>query len=93
MFKYPLCSFHVFFGCTHCFTFLSANSFDVILFLNFMFKVGGLGDVVTGLSKALQRKGHLVEVVLPKYDCMQYESIRDLKVTDVRWRCSFCFFI
>ncbi|XP_057764052.1 probable starch synthase 4, chloroplastic/amyloplastic isoform X2 [Salvia miltiorrhiza] len=46
-------------------------------------KVGGLGDVVTGLSKALQRKGHLVEVVLPKYDCMQYESIHDLKVLDV----------
>ncbi|KAH6825594.1 starch synthase 4 [Perilla frutescens var. hirtella] len=46
-------------------------------------KVGGLGDVVTGLSKALQKKGHLVEVVLPKYDCMQYELIRDLKVLDV----------
>lgn len=47
-----------------------------------MFKVGGLGDVVTGLSKALQKKGHLVEVILPKYDCMQYELIRDLKVFD-----------
>lgn len=46
-----------------------------------MCKVGGLGDVVTGLSKALQKKGHLVEVILPKYDCMQYELIHDLKVT------------
>ncbi|KAG6407223.1 hypothetical protein SASPL_130209 [Salvia splendens] len=46
-------------------------------------KVGGLGDVVTGLSKALQRKGHLVEVVVPKYDCLQYESIRDLKVLNM----------
>ncbi|KAG6405045.1 hypothetical protein SASPL_132627 [Salvia splendens] len=46
-------------------------------------KVGGLGDVVTGLSKALQRKGHLVEVIVPKYDCLQYESIRDLKVLNM----------
>ncbi|XP_059289281.1 probable starch synthase 4, chloroplastic/amyloplastic isoform X2 [Lycium ferocissimum] len=46
-------------------------------------KVGGLGDVVTGLGKALQKKGHLVEIVLPKYDCMQYESIKDMKVLDV----------
>ncbi|KAK1299258.1 hypothetical protein QJS10_CPB14g00527 [Acorus calamus] len=46
-------------------------------------KVGGLGDVVTGLSKALQKKGHLVEIVLPKYDCMQDDSISDLRVLDV----------
>ncbi|KAK4488186.1 hypothetical protein RD792_003929 [Penstemon davidsonii] len=46
-------------------------------------KVGGLGDVVTGLSKALQKKGHLVEIVIPKYDCMRYELITDLKALDV----------
>ncbi|KAI8000297.1 hypothetical protein LOK49_LG09G01179, partial [Camellia lanceoleosa] len=46
-------------------------------------KVGGLGDVVTGLGKALQKRGHLVEIVLPKYDCMQYECIRDLRALDV----------
>ncbi|CAI9087927.1 OLC1v1022130C1 [Oldenlandia corymbosa var. corymbosa] len=46
-------------------------------------KVGGLGDVVTGLGKALQQRGHLVEVILPKYDCMQYELIKDLRVLDV----------
>uniref|UniRef100_A0A7N0T3V2 starch synthase n=1 Tax=Kalanchoe fedtschenkoi TaxID=63787 RepID=A0A7N0T3V2_KALFE len=45
-------------------------------------KVGGLGDVVTGLGKALQKKGHLVEVVLPKYDCMQQDRVRDLRVLD-----------
>ncbi|XP_019189287.1 PREDICTED: probable starch synthase 4, chloroplastic/amyloplastic isoform X2 [Ipomoea nil] len=46
-------------------------------------KVGGLGDVVTGLGKALQKKGHLVEIVLPKYDCMQYELVSNLRVLDV----------
>eukprot|EP00271_Cylindrocystis_brebissonii_P008931 TRINITY_DN2346_c1_g1_i1.p1 TRINITY_DN2346_c1_g1~~TRINITY_DN2346_c1_g1_i1.p1 ORF type:complete len:1210 (+),score=398.35 TRINITY_DN2346_c1_g1_i1:1220-4849(+) len=45
-------------------------------------KVGGLGDVVTGLGRALQKKGHLVEVVLPKYDCMDYSRIVGLQVMD-----------
>eukprot|EP00850_Spirogloea_muscicola_P010139 SM000058S18569 [mRNA] locus=s58:650359:657899:+ [translate_table: standard] len=40
-------------------------------------KVGGLGDVVTGLGKALQTNGHLVEVILPKYDCMDYSRAMD----------------
>lgn len=35
---------------------------------------------MSGLGKALQRKGHLVEIILPKYDCMQYEHVTDLKV-------------
>lgn len=46
-------------------------------------KVGGLGDVLTGLSRALQRKGHLVEVILPKYDCMDYSRITNLKELDL----------
>ncbi|KAE9600860.1 putative starch synthase [Lupinus albus] len=46
-------------------------------------KVGGLGDVVSGLCKALQKKGHLVEIVLPKYDCIQYDRIRDFRALDV----------
>ncbi|KAJ1389724.1 Starch synthase, catalytic domain [Sesbania bispinosa] len=46
-------------------------------------RVGGLGDVISGLGKALQKKGHLVEIVLPKYDCMQYDRIRDLRALDV----------
>ncbi|KAF9590738.1 hypothetical protein IFM89_038039 [Coptis chinensis] len=42
-------------------------------------KVGGLGDVVSGLGKALQKKGHLVEIVIPKYDCMEYDRVTDLR--------------
>ncbi|XP_022632992.1 probable starch synthase 4, chloroplastic/amyloplastic isoform X3 [Vigna radiata var. radiata] len=42
-------------------------------------KVGGLGDVVSGLGKALQKKGHLVEIVLPKYDCMEYDRVCNLR--------------
>lgn len=52
----------------------------VVYEMTFLLQVGGLGDVITGLSKALQRRGHLVEIVLPKYDCMQYNRIKDLRV-------------
>jgi starch synthase len=38
-------------------------------------KVGGLGDVVYGLSRELQVRGNYVEVVLPMYDCMRYDQI------------------
>ncbi|HAZ46600.1 MAG TPA: glycogen synthase GlgA [Cyanobacteria bacterium UBA11369] len=50
-------------------------------------KAGGLGDVVFGLSRELQIRGHAVEIILPKYDCMRYDHIwglheayRDLEV-------------
>jgi starch synthase len=29
-------------------------------------KVGGLGDVIQGLSKELSIRGHAVEIILPK---------------------------
>jgi starch synthase len=38
-------------------------------------KVGGLGDVVSGLSRELAVRGNAVEVILPKYDCMRYDRI------------------
>ena len=50
-------------------------------------KAGGLGDVVYGLSRELELRGHTVELILPKYDCMRYDHIwglhdayKDLKV-------------
>lgn len=41
-------------------------------------KVGGLADVVYGLSKDLQTRGNNVEIILPKYDCLRYEQISNL---------------
>ena len=38
-------------------------------------KVGGLGDVIQGLSYELSVRGNHVEVILPKYDCMRYDRI------------------
>lgn len=38
-------------------------------------KAGGLGDVVYGLSRELELRGHAVEIILPKYDCMRYDQI------------------
>ncbi|MFN3361164.1 MAG: glycogen synthase GlgA [Pseudanabaenaceae cyanobacterium] len=43
-------------------------------------KAGGLGDVVYGLSREVERRGHCVEVILPKYDCMRYDHIWGLHV-------------
>ncbi len=42
-------------------------------------KAGGLGDVVSGLSRELESRGHTVELILPKYDCMRYDLIEDLQ--------------
>lgn len=40
-------------------------------------KVGGLGDVVTSLSRAVQDLNHTVDVVLPKYDCLKLNNVKD----------------
>ena len=42
-------------------------------------KVGGLADVVFGLSRELEIRGNDVEIILPKYDCMRYEHIYGLQ--------------
>ena len=41
-------------------------------------KVGGLGDVIHGLSRELAIRGHAVEIILPKYDCLRYDRVRGL---------------
>jgi starch synthase len=45
-------------------------------------KVGGLADVVQGLSRELVIRGNAVEIILPKYDCMRYDRIWGLTKTD-----------
>jgi len=42
-------------------------------------KVGGLADVVTSLAKAHQMTGTLAEVILPKYDCIKYTDVQELR--------------
>ncbi|MDP1879851.1 MAG: glycogen synthase [Parachlamydiaceae bacterium] len=51
-------------------------------------KVGGLADVVLGLSRELSWKKHDVDIIIPRYDCMDSEQIRDLTV-DTRDLMSF----
>lgn len=43
-------------------------------------KIGGLADVVYGLSRELQIRGNEVEVILPKYDCMRFDHIWGLHI-------------
>ncbi|KMQ52464.1 Glycogen synthase [Chitinispirillum alkaliphilum] len=44
-------------------------------------KVGGLADVIPGLSREMSIRGHSVEIILPKYDCMRYDHIWGLTPT------------
>lgn len=41
-------------------------------------KVGGLGDVVTGLARACLMRGHTVDVFLPFYECINKQHIKEL---------------
>ena len=53
-------------------------------------KVGGLGDVVTSLGRACQEEGHKVEVILPKYDTLDYTAIQDFKeITGFSWGATY----
>lgn len=70
-------------------------------------KVGGLADVVTAIGRAIQDNGHLVEVILPKYQffnnsvllgAREYETHFDWAGTTIRVeKCKVeglqCFFI
>jgi starch synthase len=39
-------------------------------------KVGGLADVMAGLSRELKLKGHTVDILLPKYDCLDDPNLK-----------------
>jgi starch synthase len=44
-------------------------------------KAGGLGDVVSGLSRELELRGNAVEIILPKYASLRYSDIWDLRAS------------
>ncbi|XP_024027043.1 probable starch synthase 4, chloroplastic/amyloplastic [Morus notabilis] len=44
--------------------------------------VGSLASYIMGLSRALQRKGHLVEVILPKYVSLDLDEVQGLHEID-----------
>jgi len=41
-------------------------------------KVGGMGDVVTALGRAIKEEGHKVQVIIPKFDCLNYKQVQNL---------------
>lgn len=43
-------------------------------------KVGGLADVTLGLCRELSWKEHDVDIILPKYDCINSSEIRDMSI-------------
>lgn len=42
-------------------------------------KAGGLADVIYSLSKETQRQGETVDILIPKYDCLDDSLLKDLK--------------
>ncbi|XP_019056272.1 PREDICTED: probable starch synthase 4, chloroplastic/amyloplastic isoform X3 [Tarenaya hassleriana] len=61
---------------------LKSNGFHIIHICSEMaplVSVGPLASYVTGLSRALQGKGHLVEVILPKYATLELDEIQGLR--------------
>ncbi|GMH25275.1 hypothetical protein Nepgr_027118 [Nepenthes gracilis] len=47
--------------------------------------IGSLASYVTGLSRALQRKGNLVEVILPKYNSLDLSVVQGLRETQTEF--------
>ncbi len=43
-------------------------------------KIGGLADVVFSLAKEIANRGEQVEILLPKYDCLDYSALKNLHI-------------
>jgi hypothetical protein len=61
-------------------------------------KVGGLGDVVTSLSRAVQDLNHNEDIILPKYDCLNLSNVKDFQFHksyfwNGTWVEPFCLFL
>ncbi len=52
-------------------------------------KIGGLGDVVFGLSRETMRLGHQVTVIIPKYDLINTAEIQGLEKIETDLPCHF----
>src|ERR1700733_6272856 len=52
-------------------------------------KVGGLGDVIYGLSRETNRQRHKATVILPKYDSLELGEIEDLQLLIKSFPCAF----
>ncbi|KAK4416389.1 putative starch synthase 4, chloroplastic/amyloplastic [Sesamum alatum] len=64
------------------------NGFHIIHICTEMSPVvseGPLASYITGLSSALQRKGNLVEVILPKYSCMDLDEVQGLREVEAEF--------
>lgn len=48
-------------------------------------QVGGLGDVVTSLSRAVQDLNHNVDIIFPKYDCLKLSHVSFVAATLARF--------
>lgn len=54
--------------------------FICISLFYYAIQVGGLGDVVTSLSRAIQDLNHNVDIVLPKYDCLNLSNVSFISI-------------
>ena len=45
-------------------------------------KAGGLGDVIYGLSRAQVKLNHQVAIILPKYDTIEWDHLKNLEVIE-----------
>ncbi|XP_023518262.1 probable starch synthase 4, chloroplastic/amyloplastic isoform X1 [Cucurbita pepo subsp. pepo] len=64
------------------------NGFHIVHICTEMAPIASFGAVasfVTGLSQALQRKGNLVEVILPKYGSMDLNEVQGIRETEVEY--------
>jgi glycogen synthase len=43
-----------------------------------------MADVVTALARAARDLGHDARIVMPKFDCLDYSSLRDLQLDRTR---------
>ncbi|HSX38742.1 MAG TPA: glycogen/starch synthase [Chlamydiales bacterium] len=51
-------------------------------------KAGGLAEVVLGLSRELIRIGHQVDVILPKYDFIEFKDLSEVDMEIPDFKCS-----